>query len=63
MIDPETTYDPITAINTIICAITALRLLLFRRDGAAHVRCGGILLINNEIRYDIVTVLKVIVSD
>ncbi|WP_337262942.1 MULTISPECIES: phage holin family protein [unclassified Serratia (in: enterobacteria)] len=32
------THDPETLINAVVCAVIAIRLLTFRRDGGAHVQ-------------------------
>ncbi|AHG22271.1 hypothetical protein Z042_23665 [Chania multitudinisentens RB-25] len=37
------THDPETLINAVICAVTAIRLLTFRRDGGEYVRWGAYL--------------------
>lgn len=37
------THDPETLINAVICAVTFIRLFLFRRDGAEYVRWGAYL--------------------
>ncbi|MHA7847131.1 phage holin family protein [Serratia sp. D1N4] len=37
------THDPETLINAVVCAVIAIRLLTFRRDGGEYVRWGAYL--------------------
>ncbi|WP_237737136.1 phage holin family protein [Serratia fonticola] len=37
------TSDPETLINAVVCAVIAIRLFLFRRNGAGYVWWGGLL--------------------
>ncbi|MDA5480859.1 phage holin family protein [Yersinia intermedia] len=37
------THDPETLLNAAVCAVIALRLFLFRRDGGEYVRWGAYL--------------------